>query len=217
MTFEPMRAMWARWSPDGRYIAVVGELPNQPRKIYLIPSEGGAPKPLTPEEGVEGSPTWSPDSSTIAFTNRSIDEILLYDVDSSSVSAMPGTKGLYYPDWSPDGRIIGAWTTEGALVALDVQSGERIELLGPDVQIQVFYWANDSEHIFFVDRLEMGREGAVHRLNIADKSTEKIASLGTVRGAVGLYGVWIGIDPGGAPIMLRDLSIHNIYELDWLR
>jgi Tol biopolymer transport system component len=129
---------------------------------------------------------------------------------------MPGSEDLRYPDWSPDGRYIAAWTPDGAVMALDVDTGQRIELLDSDAEIQVFYWANDSEHIFFVDRLEVGREGAMHRLNITDKSTEKVAPLGSVRGAFGIYGVWVGVDPGGAPLMLRDVSIHNIYELDWL-
>ncbi len=217
LTFDPMGILGVTMSPDGHTIAFIGVLPDKSRQIYIVPYSGGTPEPMTPENSREHSPAWSPDSSKIAFTRPGSDKIVLYDVDSGSISEMPGSEGLYYPDWSPDGRYIAAWTPDNAVMALDVHTGQRIELLGPDVQIQVFYWANDSEHIFFVDRLEMGREGAVHRLNIADKSTEKIASLGRVRGAVGLDGVWIGIDPGGAPIMLRDVSIHNIYELDWLR
>ncbi len=35
--------------------------------------------------------------------------------------------------------------------------------------------------------------------------------------AWGVHGMWIGVDPDGAPIMLKDISIHHIYKLDWLQ
>jgi Tol biopolymer transport system component len=216
LTFEPMQPFTGTMSPDGSYVAFSGSLPEKPRQIYIMPTSGGTPEPITPEDTFETSQTWSPDSSTIAFTSSDSNDILLYDVAGGSVSTMPGSEDLRYPDWSPDGRYIAAWTPDGAVMALDVDTGQRIELLDSDAEIQVFYWANDSEHIFFVDRLEVGREGAMYRLNITDKSTEKVAPLGSVRGAFGIYGVWVGVDPGGAPLMLRDVSIHNIYELDWL-
>jgi len=215
LTFEPMQLFTGAMSPDGSLVAFSGFLPDKPRQIFIMPTSGGTPEPITPEDNFETSPTWSPDSSTIAFTSSESDDILLYDVASGSVSTMPGSEGLRYPDWSPDGRFIGAWTGS-AVVLLNVQTGERSEILDSDTEFQTFYWAEDSQHIYFVDRLEIGREGAVHRLSIADRSTEKIASVGSVRGAVGLYGVWVGVDPDGAPLMLRDVSIHNIYELDWL-
>ena len=51
---------------------------------------------------------------------------------------------------------------------------------------------------------------------IADGAVEKIAGLGDVRIPWGVRGMWVGITAGGVPMMLRDLSIHHIYALDWL-
>ena len=67
-----------------------------------------------------------------------------------------------------------------------------------------------------MDFLGTKPDGGVHRVNIADGSSETIAPVGSIRSALGIFGPWVGIDPDGAPLMLRDLSIHHIYELDWL-
>ena len=215
LTFEPMRAGTGATSPDGQYVAFSGELPDDTRQIYIVPTVGGTPAPLTTKDTYEFSPTWSPDSSTIAFSRAGHDEILQYDIATQSVSPMPGTEGLRAPDWSPDGRYIGAWK-DGGVVIVDVDTGERKQVLGPDADIQVFYWARDSQHIYYVDFLGVKPDGGVHRMNIADGSSELIAPVASVRGTMGVFGSWVGVDPEGAPLMLRDLSIHHIYELDWL-
>lgn len=215
LTFDPMQSREGIWSPDGRTIAFTGELPDRSMQIYLVPSDGGVPEPMTPEDTLEFSPTWSPDSSAIAFSQYGSDEILLYDVATRSVSPMAGTENLYYPDWSPDGQTIAAWTKNRGVALFDVETGDRRELLGPDAQIQSFFWASDSRHIYYVDNLMIDRDGSLHRIRIADGATETIASLGGVLAPMGRRNIWVGVDPEGAPMMLRDLSIHNVYELSW--
>jgi hypothetical protein len=56
----------------------------------------------------------------------------------------------------------------------------------------------------------------VHRLDVRSRVIEKIAGVGSVRPAWGVWAMWVGVTPDGAPMLLRDLSIHHIYALDWL-
>jgi dipeptidyl aminopeptidase/acylaminoacyl peptidase len=57
---------FARWSPDGRTICYVSA-----GQLFLIPSEGGEPKPLTRHATrVLEPPIWAPDGSAVYFLAR---------------------------------------------------------------------------------------------------------------------------------------------------
>ena len=67
LTYPPVQAALAHWSPDGKQIAFSGTTPGRPWKIFVISSDGGNPQPLTTDEAVETDPTWSPDGNMLAF------------------------------------------------------------------------------------------------------------------------------------------------------
>lgn len=59
-------------SPDGRWVAYVQttvdvEANKKTGHIWLVPTEGGAPRQLTAGDGSDSHPRWSPDSKSIAF------------------------------------------------------------------------------------------------------------------------------------------------------
>jgi len=103
-------------SPDGTTVAFVVSRIDEPAntyrsQIWLVDAAPGAtPRPLTAGDKGDGSPAWSPDGRTLAFTShRGKDEettIHLVTVDSSgettSLGAMPG--GVVGLRWSPDGQ-----------------------------------------------------------------------------------------------------------------
>lgn len=114
----------AAWSPDGTKIALVGGLffaippGDLAIDIYTVNVDGSGLTKLTKESGLNGSPTWSPDGSQIAFSsNRDPDQrhkIWVMNADGSNQRRLTDihntSNPLFYgdgwPSWSPDGSSI---------------------------------------------------------------------------------------------------------------
>jgi TolB protein len=61
----------ASWSPTGKRLAYVSEKYEPPDlDLYTIPAAGGRTKTLTKNFVDEAAPAWSPDGTTLAFTQN---------------------------------------------------------------------------------------------------------------------------------------------------
>ena len=49
LTYPPMQAALAHWSPDSQQIAFSGTTPGKPWKVFLVGRDGGSPMPVTSE------------------------------------------------------------------------------------------------------------------------------------------------------------------------
>lgn len=214
LTFPPMRIWDPQWSPDGRSIAFCGQLPGQFAQIYIVDADGGNLRPITTEDGWQGSPTWSPDGTTLAFDAARKNKIQLLEVATGNVTDLEGSDGLWAPQWSPDGSYI-ALKSQGTLKLFDVSTG-LVETLLDDVSIERFYWAESNQYIYYHAWIWDAFDRSVFRVNIEDKAVQKVAPFGDAKGAWGTKSVWAGVTPDGTPLIMRDLSIHHIYALDWL-
>lgn len=214
LTFPPMQVAEPGWSPDGQILAFSGKLPEQPWQVYLISSDGGIPQPISPDNRPGRSPTWSPDSRYLAFDRAGHERIQVFEIATRTIAEFAGSDDLTWPRWSPDGRHIAAYS-EGSLYLFDIESESR-QLLVEDLPIEGFYWDSDSQHIHFVDPFWVTVDRSVYRFDIRSKTIEKVATVGGVRPAWGVWNMWVGVARDGAPLLLRDLSIHHIYALDWL-
>ncbi len=101
-------------SPDGKMVAYTQRRVDldanaQPRDIYVVPVEGGAPRRLTTEGTVNERPRWSPDGTRIAFvSNRGgASQIWIMKADGSGARAVTSlateASGV---SWSPDGKYL---------------------------------------------------------------------------------------------------------------
>ncbi|MGD0616098.1 MAG: S41 family peptidase [Bryobacteraceae bacterium] len=127
LTAHPGVEEFARFSPDGKWIAFTGQYDGD-EQVYVIPSAGGEPKQLTfyPAHGPL-APRWGLDNQVIGWSNdghfviyRSLrDGVALYDsrlyrvaVDGGPSEALPmprGGSGSFSPDgtrivYSPEAR-----------------------------------------------------------------------------------------------------------------
>ncbi len=175
------------WSPDGRYIAYITKRGVDPDRtlnfdIYLIsPDDGAAERQLTTFPGSdldpywESRPSWSPDSTRIAYLQSGEDRWIYYapwqlaviDVASGRAN-LPASIDLcfYKPRWSPDGRSVIALIERNRVTHLsriDVDSGAVTSLTrGPRFEYDFAVAANgrvatlggDDHHPYEISAVE---------------------------------------------------------------
>lgn len=120
LTSHPGAELFAKFSPDGRWIAFTGQYDGD-EQVYVVSAEGGVPKqltfypaqgPLPPRWGYDNQVHgWSPDGSAILF--RSLRDG--WDLGDGKLFTVPAEGGLSKPlpmpeagagDFSPDGKKI---------------------------------------------------------------------------------------------------------------
>jgi len=220
LTYPPMRAALAHWSPDAKQIAFSGATPGKPWKVFLIAKDGGSPQPVTSDETAEQDPTWAADGKTLAFghNNPFLSEktfIELFNLQTHQISQLAGSQGIASPRWSPDGRYIIAISYDGNKLMLYDAKAERWRQL--DIKLQSFgylAWSQDSAYVYFDTFLSS--DAGYFRVRISDSKLERLADLKKVRQYPDQFGPgsWTGLAPGENFILPRDISTQEIYAFD---
>src|SRR5499433_64572 len=120
LTAHPGVELFAKFSPDGKWIAFTGQYDGD-EQVYVIPATGGVPKqltyypargPLPPRWGYDNQVLgWTPDGKSVFF--RSLRDG--WDLHASRIYTVPVDGGLGEPmpmpnsggaDLSPDGKKV---------------------------------------------------------------------------------------------------------------
>ena len=120
ITSHPGQELFAKFSPDGKWIAFTGQYDGN-YNVYLMPAEGGDPKQLTfhpggghlnERMGIHNEViTWTPDSKRIVFLSRRdtfnewFGRLYSISIDGGLPEALPLDKGGL-TSYSPDGNSI---------------------------------------------------------------------------------------------------------------
>ena len=156
LTAHPGLELFARFSPDGKWIAFTGQYDGD-EQVYVIPAEGGEPKqltfypargPLTPRWGYDNQVYgWTPDGKSVLF--RSLrdswdlgdSKLFTVAVDGGLPKALPmpesgagdlspdGTKVVYSPlarDFRHWKRYQGGWAQELYIFDLATNAQQRV-------------------------------------------------------------------------------------------
>ncbi|MBZ5515713.1 MAG: serine/threonine-protein kinase [Acidobacteriia bacterium] len=220
LTFPPLKAVYPRWSPDGKRIAFMGKKPGKPWKTYVVSPEGGASQQLISGEQSEEGPQWSADGNQLLFrrvpANKSEPATLcLLDLRTGQVSTVPGSEGLDWPCWSRDGRYVGATKDEGRkLMLLDLTTHYQVELATAKGGFTFPYWSRDYTSIYVWADFQ-DRTSGIYRVRLSDHKMELVSSEKTVGQIWGALGPWVGLAPDDSPLITRDHRISQIYAFDW--
>jgi dipeptidyl aminopeptidase/acylaminoacyl peptidase len=135
-------------SPDGEWVAytvATTDLEEEERetRLWMVPSEGGEPIPLTRAGESVGSPAWSPDGRYLSFTaTRGEDaksQVWVLDRRGGEAWALTDEEqGVSSYEWSPD--------------------GSRLALVMRDKEVKDSTWTSDQRKPWVIDRLQIKRD-----------------------------------------------------------
>ena len=220
LTFPPMVSGLPRWSPDGQRIAFSARTPGKQWKIYAISAQGGSPEQLIASEMEELDPSWSADGNSLVFGEAAESArvskssvIHLLDLKTRQVQDLPDSAGLFSPRWSPDGRYILAMTADyQKLEIYDLKTRKWEDL----IKVPSAYpdWSHDGMYVYFNDPFD--RSLPFYRVRVNDRKLERVATVaGYGQLAGGRWGWWTGLGPEDSLLAARDISVQEIYALDW--
>jgi len=214
LTSPPLQPIDPAWSPDGTQVAFGAPSSEGRQQAWIVPSAGGSPQRLLPEErGQQLDPSWSPDGRKMIFatsaSERSESSIRILDLASRQVTIVPGSVGMFSPRWSPDGQFIEADSIDSSTIYVFDTKTQLWSTLFNKSLFAYATWASDSRNIYF---LTTGDDPAILRIPANGGEAKPVVSLKNFP-YTGAPGLWFGLDPTDAPLMLRDVSTTDVYAL----
>lgn len=146
------------WSPDGQQIAFSSNRAGPRDEIFVVPVAGGEPRRITTGGGSQ--PTWSPDSTRVAFVREQgdVSHIWVTDVVGGQPRQLTTAAQRHIdPAWSPDGAQIAfaAFRNNSWNVFLMSADGSDVRQLTNEDVNRNPAWSPDGRQIVFAS----GREG----------------------------------------------------------
>ena len=153
-----MRGWGMFWSPDGKLIAHSGRDREKRTGIFLITVETGDEKLLVNLEIPPATPTWAPDSKTIAYGYKT--DVYVVNVEDGKPRRITSpaeqdehkrSQFFMRPRFAPDGRSV-AYIAGRRILATTIDGQETREIFhlkNKKLDINIFDWSPDGRHIVF--------------------------------------------------------------------
>jgi Tol biopolymer transport system component len=101
ITHDDASEEWARWSPDGQYIAYAADDRVGGLHIFVMDAYGRHIQQLTNGDSVNWFPTWSPDGTAFAVSSgRNMQTYNIFILNSKN-----GVSETYLPEIAPQDRV----------------------------------------------------------------------------------------------------------------
>jgi serine/threonine-protein kinase len=165
---------WARFSPDGKWLAYHQGAPQTGEDLWTAPVERttsemrlGKPQPLLVHQGQQRQPSISPDGHWLAYESNESGQPQIYvrpfpnvDTELWPISANGGTR----PVWARNGKELFYLGLDGRLMAVDVNAGSTLSTGPPRALFQTgirtsgfvdqYCPASDGQRFFLADPVD---------------------------------------------------------------
>lgn len=160
-------------SPDGRWLAFVSARDGDDEIFVLdLASDASSPVQLTHNGAPDLRPTWSPDSTMIAYVGwspigqgaKELPRVRFMSRSGGAIRVLsdPGSGRHSTPAWSPDGSRVAVAVgsdTDADLAVFDVETGQVLARLTDGPAKEVNWqpdWSPDGTRIVFTRRQFLG-------------------------------------------------------------
>ncbi len=159
----------ARWSPDGKSIAYLGQRLADGPSLWVMNADGGGKHPLISDSvggpGGRVSMSWSPDGTSIAWIRNFVgdagifQEIVLHEIETGKERQLTtDRKNIDEVCWTATGLILFSSNRGGAsnLWAIPDDGGEPVQVTrgpGPDLGIQA---SRDGSRVLYLQQSQFG-------------------------------------------------------------
>ena len=140
-------------------------------------------------------------------------EIRVIDLKTGKVEAVPGSRGLFSPRWSPDGRYVAALSPDFTTVMLFDYQTQKWTTWLKEAAGAVSYpvWSADSKYVYFDDLVT--DEESIRRVKVGENQPERVFKLEGIERYPGPFGLWSGRTNDGSYMFVRDRSTQEVYQL----
>jgi WD40 repeat protein len=222
LTSPSLHAYQPRWSPDGTLISFGGGPAGRASRVYVVPSAGGAPEPITDGPPIDADASWSAEGNALVFA-RSLPPgaagqpgLYVMDRKTKQTTLLPGSETLAQPAWSPDGRSIAATNRAGnRIMLLDLETRQWTPVASGD-GLGGPFWSRDSKHLYYQETLApeqpIFRWGK--RLGLPKGERERTMGAKQVPQSNSVGYLLAGLGPDDAPIATVISTNSDIYALE---
>jgi Tol biopolymer transport system component len=209
-----MHASQPRWSPDGTRILFGGGPAGHSSRVYIVPSAGGAPEPLTDAPSIDGDASWSADGNSVVFAGPA--GLYTMDLKTRKAVFLPGSETLAQPVWSPDGRSIAATNRAATQILLLNLDTRHWTSLASGNGLGAPFWSRDGKYVYYQETLAPGQPifRWSRRPRLPAGETERMMSSKQIPQSNYIGYLLAGIAPDDAPIATVIYTNSDIYALD---
>lgn len=182
LTDPKLKVHHARFSPDGKRIAFMAKWPGGRWKIYWVSAGGSALHELNVPIASQADPNWMPDNQSIVFGQPprflaepdSAKAIYVHNLQTGSISKLPGSDGWFSPRVSPGGRSLLALSIDEHKLALyDFSTFQwRILVANPQTRMRAPSWSPDGEWAYV--NMQYGKTNSLIRTRVREGVTEEV-------------------------------------------
>ena len=219
LTPSDLQVFTAHWSADGSRLALMARAASGAWSIYQVLADGSDLQSLFQSQSNTADPTWSPDGKSIVFgqvpdlmgKDAAPRTIQILDVKSHQTTTLPGSRDLFSPRWSPDGRYIAAMSLDQKQLRLyDVASKQWRVLSNRSVADPV--WSRDSRWIYADAFMDPGQP--VYRVSVVDGRVEELGGIENLHSTEFSDLVLCGLFRDGTIAVRARLTTANLFSLD---